>query len=119
MVQFQSFASWEALQAYVRSGARAESMPLGIRRDQWASDPEYAAQLKSERIQRKDHSFDPRLPTWYGGGFWDQVAIGPAPGVEPAGVCAELAVKLGDRGDRPQAASFSLHASGRGRDPSR
>jgi hypothetical protein len=35
--------------------------------------PEY----RSERVQRKDHTFDPQLPTFYGGGFWERVEIGP------------------------------------------
>jgi hypothetical protein len=30
---------------------------------------------KSERIQRKDHTFARNLPTWYGGGFWEKVTI--------------------------------------------
>lgn len=68
------------------SGDHAESTSLQWRREQWAADPAYAATLKSERLQRKDHTFDPRLPTWYGGGFWERVAIGPAAGVDCAGV---------------------------------
>jgi hypothetical protein len=62
------------------SGDCAETMPLRIRREQWAADPEYAAALPSERIQRKDHTFDPGRPTWYGGGFWERVSIGPIEG---------------------------------------
>jgi hypothetical protein len=45
-----------------------------------------AGEHVSERLYRKRHTFDPQLPTWYGGGFWERVAIGPADGVEPAGV---------------------------------
>ena len=38
-----------------------------------------AGEVKSERIYRKRHTFDPKLPIWYGGGFWDRVEIAPLP----------------------------------------
>jgi hypothetical protein len=42
-------------------------------------DPEAT---RSERLYRKRHTFDASLPTWYGGGFWERVELGPL-GVEP------------------------------------
>ncbi len=61
------------------SGDCAETMPLRCK--------DYEGAI-GERLYRKRHTFDPRLPTWYGGGFWERVAIGPAEGVEPAGVAS-------------------------------
>lgn len=52
------------------SGDCAETMP---RHATIERSPDY----HSERIQRKDHTFDPSLPTWYGGGFWQRVQIDP------------------------------------------
>jgi hypothetical protein len=51
------------------SGDCAETMPMHLKGYDGA---------KSERLKRKDHTFKPNLPTWYGGGFWDKVTIGPA-----------------------------------------
>jgi hypothetical protein len=28
-------------------------------------------------FQHRRHTFDSSLPTWYGGGFWERVSIGP------------------------------------------
>jgi hypothetical protein len=81
------------------SGDCAETMPMSAKLTRPNGDPDpiidqapgfwggYANdEHVSERIYRKRHSFDPCLPTWYGGGFWERVAIGPPGGVEPAGV---------------------------------
>jgi hypothetical protein len=80
------------------SGDCAETMPMKHKADQDPTEDPIADQAPgfwggyangeyvSERIYRKRHSFDPCLPTWYGGGFWERVAIGPPGGVEPAGV---------------------------------
>jgi hypothetical protein len=62
------------------TGDRAESCSIAFRRAGLA-DPDLH-ELKSEYVQRKDHTFDPALPTWYGGGFWEKVSIGPIGGSE-------------------------------------
>ena len=33
--------------------------------------------IVSERLYRKRHTFAADLPTYYGGGFWERVTIGP------------------------------------------
>lgn len=68
------------------SGDCAESSSMRFRREQWKLEPE--EEMPSERIYRKRHSFDPKLPTWYGGGFWARVEIGPAPWVDTPGADA-------------------------------
>lgn len=52
------------------SGDCAETMPRHATIDR-------SSEYHSERMYRKRHTFDPKLPTWYGGGFWDRVEIGP------------------------------------------
>lgn len=59
----------EVSRAWV-SGDCAETMPRHATIDR---SPEY----RSERLKRKDHTFRPDLPVWYGGGFWEKVTIGP------------------------------------------
>jgi hypothetical protein len=64
------------------SGDCAETMPMYAKIRRWddADDDPGSGRVsdfRSERLKRKDHTFDPKLPTWYGGGFWEKVTIGP------------------------------------------
>jgi hypothetical protein len=73
------------------SGDYRETIGRAFKRREWAEaeaddptidrlpseDPDWR-RSPSERLQRKRHTFDPSLPTWYGGGFWEWVAISGA-----------------------------------------
>jgi len=61
------YADGRKSEAWV-SGDYAETMPM-----RW----KHYAGARSERLYRKRHAFDPKLPTWYGGGFWERVEIRP------------------------------------------
>ena len=47
------------------SGDYAETMPMRLK----------APGSTSERLYRKRHTFAAHLPTYYGGGFWEQVCL--------------------------------------------
>lgn len=72
------------------SGDCAESMPQHARHvwhqtgcpNRYGDDDCSCERSPSERIKRKDHTFDPQLPTWYGGGFWERVTLEPLPPTE-------------------------------------
>jgi len=52
------------------SGDCAETMPARLK----------TGPRKSERLYRQRHTFDAKLPTFYGGGFWERVTLGPQGG---------------------------------------
>ena len=63
------------------SGDCAETCSMAAKRRWWLEDHGYELGkegMRSERMYRKRHTFDPTLPVWYGGGFWERVQIEPA-----------------------------------------
>ncbi len=61
------------------SGDCAETVSVAAKRRWWKQDHGYDLTRdgwRSERMYRKRDRFDPKLPVWYGGGFWERVEIG-------------------------------------------
>lgn len=62
------------------SGDCAETVSTAAKRRWWQEDHGYDLEpggFRSERIYRHRHTFNPTLPVWYGGQFWEHVQIDP------------------------------------------
>lgn len=80
------------------SGDCAETMPMRAKIEApWWDPDRVEAWPKSERIYRKRHRFAAHLPTYYGGGFWERVQLGPVEDACPVCKSPRVAPIEGER----------------------